>query len=557
MSKNYPVKRSAIILALLPFFMLSYSQSKGLKTITEKELRYHLDFLGAPEFRGRETPSPELEIATLYIGNWVKNSGLKPLMKDGSFYQAVPLTVTSVFQPNTRIIVSEGGSEKIYYFGKGFGGNFLTSGSYSGDIVFAGLGISDPQTGWDDLKDLDLSGKIVVILDEQQPGYKNSLGSTWASRLNSRMAVLRDRGASAVFSVVNPERQKRSDEGKNIFDYIPTGRIGTIFDTQRTNFQSSSEPRKSRPTGRPVIPFERAEINHEIAAEILRISKSEISGMFEMIRKGEQVPSRTVSGISVKLDVETFNYPSTSRNIVAVVEGSDPVLKNEYVVVCGHHDARGIDDGEIIAGADDNGTATVALMEIAQALMAEKPKRSVILAWVTGEEQGMNGSHYFINNCPVPVEKISACLDMDMLGRNNPDSLFLIGSDLLSSELDGSINRVNKKYGINFGFDYRYSNLTHPLRVYFRSDHYPFLRFGIPAVWIFCGFTHDYHTSRDLPEFIDYRKFTRATKLVYLAALDIANMPRLLKLDVNPAVTSRGKQNLTEKSLFEPPSSGK
>jgi Zn-dependent M28 family amino/carboxypeptidase len=196
-------------------------------------------------------------------------------------------------------------------------------------------------------------------------------------------------------------------------------------------------------------------------------------------------------------------------------------------------------------------------MEIGQALMAEKPKRSVILAWVTGEEQGMNGSHYFINNCPVPVEKISACLNMDMLGRNNPDSLYLIASDLLSSELDASINRVNKKYGINFGFDYRYSNLTHPQRVYFRSDHYPFLRFGIPSVWFFCGFTHDYHTQRDIPEFIDYNKFLKDTKLVYLTAFDIGNMKKLLKLDVNPAVTSRGKHNLTERSLFQPAQAGK
>ena len=219
-------------------------------------------------------------------------------------------------------------------------------------------------------------------------------------------------------------------------------------------------------------------------------------------------------------------------------------------MICGHHDGRGIDDGEIIPAADDNGTAAVALMEIGQALLNERPKRSVILAWVTGEEQGMNGSHYFINNCPVPVEKISACLDMDMLGRNNPDSLFLVGSDLLSSELDGAIRKVNKNYGLNMGFDYRYSNLTHPQRVYFRSDHYPFIRFGIPSVWFFCGFTDDYHTYRDAVENIDYKKFLKATKLVYLSAMEIGNMKNLLKLDVNPAVTSRGPQNLRETSLF-------
>lgn len=541
------------LLLLVSLSVPGYSQSKGLRTITEKELRYHLDFLGAPEFRGRETPSPELEIATLYIGNWLKNNGFKPVMKNGSFYQHVPLTVKSVFQPNTRIRITKSGTDRVFFFGKDFVGNFTTGGSYSGNIVFAGLGISDPASGWDDLKDLDLSGKIVIILDEKQPGEKYISGSTYASRLNSRITDLRDRGASAVLSVVSPERESRKSEGIKIFDYIPTGRLEPLYESQRTVLQLTPEPLKVEKNRRPPIPFDRAEISHELAAEALGTDVGEIGRMFDLVRKGRQIPSREVTDIKLNLDVEVDTYKSTSRNVLAFVEGSDPVLKNEYIVICGHHDARGIDDGQIVAGADDNGTATVALMEIGQALMAERPKRSVILAWVTGEEQGMNGSHYFINNCPVPVEKISACLNMDMLGRNHTDSLFLVASDLLSSELDASINRVNRKFGINFGFDYRYSNLIHPQRVYFRSDHYPFLRFGIPAVWFFCGFTPDYHTERDVPEAIDYRKLLNATKLVYLTAFDTGNMKELLRLDVNPAVTVRGKHNLTERSLFEVP----
>ena len=233
--------RSILILILFPFFTLSYSQSKGLKTITERELRYHLGFLGAAEFRGRETPSHELEIATLYIGNWAKNSGLKSLMKDGSFYQHVPLTVTSVFQPNTKIRLSKGGTDKVFYFGHSFGGNFSSSGSYSGNIVFAGLGVSEPENGWDDLKDLDLYGKVVIILDEQRPALNIPLGSTYASRLNSRLALIRSRGASAVFSVVSPEREKRKADGINIFDYIPTGRMETMFGSQGPLFLPSQE----------------------------------------------------------------------------------------------------------------------------------------------------------------------------------------------------------------------------------------------------------------------------------------------------------------------------
>jgi Zn-dependent M28 family amino/carboxypeptidase len=139
---------------------------------------------------------------------------------------------------------------------------------------------------------------------------------------------------------------------------------------------------------------------------------------------------------------------------------------------------------------------------------------------------------------------------LDTIGRNNPDSLYLVGSDLLSTGLDGAIKAVNIRSGLNFGFNYVYSNLTHPQRVYYRSDHYPFVRYGIPSVWIFSGFTNDYHTSRDIPENVNYQKFFRTTRLVYLAAFEIGNMKDLLKLDVNPKVTSRGSQNVREPSLY-------
>jgi Zn-dependent M28 family amino/carboxypeptidase len=253
----------------------------------------------------------------------------------------------------------------------------------------------------------------------------------------------------------------------------------------------------------------------------------------------------------IQLTVETETHQGSSRNVIAAIPGSDPILKDEYVVICAHHDHLGISDGQVIAGADDDGTGTVALLEIAQALMTERPKRTVIIAWFTGEEQGLYGSHFFANNCPVPVEKISTCLNLDMLGRNSRDSLYLVGSNLLSSELDAAIRKVNRNPEINFGFDYLYSNLTHPQRVYFRSDHYPFIRFGIPSVWIFCGFTPDYHTPKDVLEFIDWQKFLKVTKLTYLSAMETGNRKELLKLDVNPEVKVRGSQNLSIRSLYE------
>jgi hypothetical protein len=541
--------RFLLLITLLPVFLSPctnlFSQFRGLRSITEKELRYHLEFLAAPEFRGRETPSPELEIATLYLGNWSKYNDLKPLLKDGSFYQSVPGNVIKVNQPNTMVRLTKIDGERIFHYGRGFSGNFSVNGAYSGNVVFAGTGISDPVSGWDDLKDLDLRGKVVLILDEQIPGTV----FPYYQRLNQRAAAIRNRGASALFTVITPERNSRGDSA---FERMPSGIREIVFDSQRTSFTQAADPSSSY-AARPYLPFGQAEISHDLASEILGVSKNEISEMFYSIRKGTQVASKVLQGVRVSLEVEVESYKSASRNVIAVVEGSDPVLKNEYVVVSGHHDHIGMREGEVIPGADDNGTATVALLEIAQALLIERPKRSVIIAWFTAEEKGLLGSHFFVNNCPVPVEKISACLNMDLIGSNNPDSLFLVGPDLLSSELDAAINKVNKEFKINFGFDYRYSDLNHPQSVYFRSDHYPFVRFGIPSLWFFSGFTPVYHTPKDVVELIDFSKFLKAVKLVYLTAFETGNMKNLLKLDVNPAVTSRGKHNVREKSLFQAP----
>ena len=536
------MKRLAVIIFSLSFFAVElFSQSRGLRTISEAELRYHLNFLGAKEFRGRETPSPELNIAALYLANWSKHNGLKPIMPDGSYYQNVPLNVISVSQPGTKLTVVKDGTETVWYFGKSFGAHFTANGSYSGNVIFAGSNINE-------LSNVDLRGKIIIIIDDDRFQPEGAEPNPW---LNTRLAptlnFFRERGASAVLAVASPEKQERIAIPSGFYDYIPVGRLDTVYESQITTTTTASPNISQRPT----LPFTMAEINHTLAAVLMGISEAEIKTLFTDQRAGKVLKPVEYNNAFARLDVVVDSYKATSPNVLAMIEGSDPVLKNEYVIVTSHYDGRGIDDGEIISGADDNITGVVAMLEIGKALMTEKPKRSVILAWFTGEEQLMHGSHHFVNNCPVQVEKITACINMDMLGRNNTDSLFLIGSDLLSSELDKAVQKANNTQGIRFGFDYRYSDIAHPQRFYFRCDHYPFMRFGIPAVWFFSGVTNDYHTYRDVIELVDFTKFFKATKLGYLTIMEVANMKQLLKLDVNPAVTSRGAHNLKEVSLFQ------
>ena len=523
-----------------------WAQVKGLKTLTEDELRMHLEFIAAEEFQGRETPSLHLEICTLYLGNLAKVYGLKPIMPNDSYYQTIPVNVTSVSPSNTRMRVISDRGESIYYYEKDFGGSFRSSGTFAGDVVFVGFGLSAPDQGWDDCKDLDFSGKVVVILDGKLP-ESHALAAT-ANRLSSRIYALRDRGAAAVLSIVSEERHIMKESGVEIFYNIPRGRMAVSYESQRTS-RSSGPAEKPPVRQRPPLPFANGEISQETAIDILGLSQEELSGTFAKIERGQQVPGKSFTKMRIELRIEVETRPEITRSVLGLVEGSDPDLKHEYIVVCAHHDHLGVRNGEVMAGADDNGSGTVALIEIAQALLADRPKRSVIIAWFTGEERGYMGSQYFVNNCPVPIEKISACLNMDMLSRNDPGSLYLVASDLLSSELDGAIHKVNKEYQINFDFSYIYSNRTHPQRVYYRSDQYPHIRFGIPSVWFFCGFTPDYHTPRDVLEFVDYKKMLKATKLVYLTAYEIGNKKELLKLDVNPDVTSRGEHNLSVESI--------
>jgi Zn-dependent M28 family amino/carboxypeptidase len=233
-----------------------------------------------------------------------------------------------------------------------------------------------------------------------------------------------------------------------------------------------------------------------------------------------------------------------SFNVVACLEGADPVLKSQYLTISSHHDHNPVREGRVFPGADDNISGVVGMFEIAEALMISKPKRSVVFVWNTAEEKGLVGSYYFVQHCPVPVEKISANLNLDMISRNDTNHIYLIGSNKLSSELDASIKAMNKKPGPGLTLDYKYEAPGHPDRFFFRSDQYPYIRYGIPAVWFFCGTTEDYHTEGDVEAKADYAKMEKVAKLVTLVAMDVAAKPDLLALDLRPEVKTRGPENM-------------
>lgn len=227
-----------------------------------------------------------------------------------------------------------------------------------------------------------------------------------------------------------------------------------------------------------------------------------------------------------------------SENIWAFIEGSEK--PEEIVVVSAHYDHVGIKNGQIYNGADDDGSGTVALLEIAQAFQKAKneghgPKRSVLILHVTGEEHGLHGSRYYSENPLFSLKNTIADVNIDMIGRHDefhPDSnyIYLIGADRLSTDLHNICEEVNKKY-IHMALDYKYNDVNDPNKFYFRSDHYNFAKNGIPSVFFFSGTHVDYHQPGDKADKIEYNILEKRARFAFVTAWELANRENALTID--------------------------
>jgi hypothetical protein len=519
------------------------SVAKALDTIKAEDMKFAMKFLSAPEFRGRNTPSVELDIASKYIAMTAEQIGLKPLMPGGSYYQEIPVEVTTIDPNASRMRLLTAAGERVIRFPKDATvGRGFESGKVSGEAVFLGFGLSAPQLGWDDCAGIDLKGKIAVILDTALPEGHVLKPAENRRLLMSRASALRGKGASAVITIINEDREARLTEKGLSFDLPERLRFPDLV--AGTEAVRSKAATSAGAPAAPASPYFQVEVRHETGAAILSVEPAEIAIMAETIRQGKRVPGKKLAGGKVEIEIASTTRKEKALNVVAYIEGIHPELSKEYLTISSHHDHNGVREGRIYPGADDNISGVVGMFEIAEAMMVERPKRSVIFVWNTAEEKGLVGSYYFVQHCPVPVEKISANLNLDMISRNDTGHLYLIGSNKLSSELDASIQAMNKKPGLGLKLDYKYEDPAHPDSFFFRSDQYPYIRYGIPGVWFFCGTTEDYHTEGDVEAKVDYAKVEKVSKLIYLVAMDIGKRPELLKLDLHPEIKARGERNM-------------
>ncbi|HEY4936761.1 MAG TPA: M28 family peptidase [Puia sp.] len=468
-------------------------------SIKPENLQKHLYQIAGPAFEGRETATAGQRKAAAYIEDYFKILGLKPGNKD-SFQLAYPVYQDSLL---ASVISINGNSFEL---NKDF--DIRLSSAYTAsfgvsDIVFAGFGISDSLH--DDYKGLQVAGKIVMVLNTYPPGLLQSQISKRNFNPYAKQDAAQQHGAVAVFIIQDdfPHRAV-ADKGMMYRNYFRT---------------------KVRPNSFYIsVPMARAIMGAD----------------FDQVKSGSLEPKTYVANIWLSLEKQTNMLQST--DVLGYLEGSD--LKDQLLVISAHYDHLGKKDSIIYFGADDDGSGTVSLLELAAAFSKAKaagrgPRRSILFLANSGEEKGLWGSEYYTDHPIYPLDKTTADLNIDMIGRRDPgrkqgDSnnyVYIVGDDKLSTDLHTISVDMNKKY-TGLELDYKFNDPKDSLRIFYRSDHYNFARKGVPIIFYFDGIHADYHKPSDTPDKINYDLMAKRAKLVFYTAWEMANRDNLLKRDL-------------------------
>lgn len=542
------MSRPALVIALITVSLGLFAAPEGAPerdSIRSEDLRADLFFLAGDSMRGRLTGTPENLLAADFIKSRFERLGLKPAGPEGSFYQPYNL-VTATLGEENRLVVRPAGESAEIRFESGqdlYPLRFSASGRVKGALAYAGFGISAPHLGYDDYRGPALSGKMVLALDHE-PGERDEkspfdglVTSEAANALRKTLAA-QEHGAAAILFVADvhnhPEAPNFAQSAKAFWPEPPR-RI--------PSFTLSTWAEKVR------IPA--IQISPALAEILLRGVNRSLPDLARAAETARGMAALAVPGAEVEITASVKRQTLADRNVVGLIEGSDPALKDEWVIVCAHYDHDGADGNQIWNGADDNGSGTVALLEIAEAYSlglraGARPRRSVLFAAWNSEERGLLGAWAYAEQPLHPLARTVAVLNMDMVGRNeevpeggggrfrglplqsaesNRNTVNVMGFSR-SPELTAVLNKANEDIGLDLLM--RYDN--NPSNLVRRSDQWPFLQSGVPAVGFLTGLHPDYHTIFDRPEKINYGKMEKIARLVYQASWDLANQdgrPRL------------------------------
>ncbi len=491
------------------------------KTITVDGLKSDLTIIASDEFEGRETGEEGIKKATNYITERYKEIGLTPVGDNGTFEQNYDLSAPVIDSYNYTLTDNEGSLISETAVTKEATGDFVTvfggSDDVSGEIVFAGFGISNGTTN--QLPEVVADKWVMVFFDRQLTSQR-------------ALQTLSGKGAAGVILIMDyndPEGFMQNAEQAQ-------SRIGTAGRLSLAYLQNNGS--RSAAWNR---------INPELAAKMLgKESVSELVDMSEEIKANASDFKPMELEYTLSHDVSISENTVVASNIAAFLEGSDPLLKDEVVVLSAHHDHVGIGRPDstgdtIYNGADDDGSGTVGLLSTAQAMVAAKkagagPKRSVLFLHVSGEEKGLLGSRYYSDHPIYPIENTVANINVDMIGRvdkeheENKDYIYVIGGEIISSGLDSLLRSANEAT-VNLDLSNRYNDLEDPNQFYRRSDHWNFGRLGIPFIFFFNGVHADYHRPSDSIEKIEWEALTKRTQLIYTTTAMIANSSERPEVD--------------------------
>ena len=495
--------------------------------ITPKLGKKHLKILASDKYEGRETGKPGAEKAANYIAAEFKKLGLTAPV-NGSYFQEVPLVETAF----------EVGSFSVNGTNLTIGKDFLFTGSgatkeiKASDIVFVGYGISSEN--YDDLKNIDIRGKVVMLINKGEPMLngvsaisKTATPSDWTSSRSKRLQNIMSNGPSLIIAV-------SPDVSNSLKQYRPA--------TGRLSLKKGNTSAASARAGSAAIVY----TTPEVANLILKNSGKTFDGLKSAIDNTSMPQSQTLSS-TVAMNYGPSLKDVRSVNVLGYLEGSD--LKDEVLVFSAHYDHIGLttDGGtdKVNNGADDDGSGTTGVLEIAKAYAKAKkqgkgPRRSILFLLVTGEEKGLLGSEWYAENPIYPMANTITDLNIDMIGRtgeeykgtaDSANYCYLIGSDKLSSDLHKISENANAVY-TKMKIDYKYNDPKDPERIYYRSDHYNFAKNGVPIVFYFNGVHEDYHKASDEVKKINFQLLTKRAQLVFYTGWDLANRDKRPAVDV-------------------------
>jgi hypothetical protein len=465
---------------------------EAVASINEADFINKVWVIAHDSMMGRANPSPGLDMTAQWIADEFERYGLKPGGDGGSFVQKYHIGETATdFEASSAQVTGGPALE----FGTDL--NFMR-GSGAGEVTGTAVVLAGDLAGAQDLSADQISGKHLIIVPAA------SAAPTTGRRRTRFPAGLMDSEPASVIFV-----DQSSDEDWAV-----------AVERARGQRQRTTPWSEDSGGGLPMLNIRQGSLEPLLASHGIQLSQLTTGAAGEVAVI--DVPGLEITFNTVVQDMGGFDMPNT----VGILEGSDPELKNEYIVFSGHMDHVGVgqpnEAGDSIRnGADDDGSGTIAVVELAEAfaMLAEPPKRSMIFLAVSGEESGLWGSRFFAENPGVTPDQLVANLNSDMISRNAPDTIVVIGKE--HSDLGETMNRVNAAHPeLNLT---AVDDLWPDQNFYRRSDHFNFARRGVPVLFFFCGTTEDYHGVDDEVEKMDITKATNTTKLIFYLGLELGN----------------------------------